>query len=92
LNETEDFFYSLVTELGRRVRSAASVTSIKCVQIGNFGVDNSLSSAEWNLQKITRNMRLCYRLSKENPELRKLNDLDKYDFDGEPIYNLELKQ
>jgi hypothetical protein len=86
LNETEAFFIDIVTEIGRRVRSAASISFIKCVRTGNFGIEHALSNPEWHLKPILKNLRLCHRLTKENTELF-VENLDDIEYDGEPIYD-----
>lgn len=90
LNEDEDFFIKIVTEIGRRVRSAASISFIKCVRVGNFGLEHALSSPDWHLKQILKNVRLCHRLTKENPELF-VENLDDVEFDEKPIYDQLLQ-
>jgi hypothetical protein len=92
LNETEELLHAIVLELGRRVRSAATMRSLRCVQIGNFGVDSSLGKTEWNLRSILRNIRLCHRLSKDNPELQNLSEFRNDDFEGVSIYDDVIPQ
>ncbi|XP_059482423.1 pseudouridylate synthase TRUB2, mitochondrial-like [Neocloeon triangulifer] len=86
LNETEEYFLDLVTELGRRLRSTAATRFIKCIQIGNFGVEHSLSTPELNLQNILKNMRLCWKLTKENKELFDLQELEDISEEKLDIY------
>ncbi|CAB3372696.1 Hypothetical predicted protein [Cloeon dipterum] len=86
LNETEDYFLSMVELLGIKLRSAATTTSIKCVQIGNFGVEHALSSADWDLQHILKNMKLCSKLVEENSEIVPNLDEERLDVSGRNIY------
>lgn len=49
-------------------------------------MEHALSSPEWHLKEILKNLRLCHRLTKENTELV-VENLDDIKYDSEPIYD-----
>ncbi|KAF4523372.1 hypothetical protein B566_EDAN005527 [Ephemera danica] len=69
IGEDEEYLLDFVAEVGRRVRSVAACTNIRCIRHSSFSVEAALAHNHWTVEHIVDNMRLCNELyAKQTPK------------------------
>ena len=66
LNESEDFFKSLVSELGFRLRTGAVCSQIRCIRYGFFDLEHALLVKQCGLESVLNNIYAVGMISKAN--------------------------
>ncbi|XP_037079415.1 mitochondrial mRNA pseudouridine synthase Trub2-like, partial [Pollicipes pollicipes] len=63
INESEQYLLTLVQDLGRQLRSAATTVRVRCLRHGPFTLEHSLLLKHWRLAHVRDNMSQCLTIA-----------------------------
>ncbi|GBP84722.1 Mitochondrial mRNA pseudouridine synthase TRUB2 [Eumeta japonica] len=69
INENEMYLWTLISDLGIQLKTAAHCTGVQCIRQGKFNLEMALLRKHWQLQNIIDNIERCEKLLNENRRL-----------------------
>lgn len=66
INEFDKFLFSLVHDIGLKLRSNAMCTALRLKQYGPFGVEHSLLYKHWKVEHMIENIKTCRQVLDPN--------------------------